>query len=240
MKKNGFTLIELLVVISVIGLLSSIVLVSLGGAREKARIAAIFQFSANIKHALGAEILGEWEFEDNVNDSSNNVKNCSITGSVTFSSSGSPVSELKKYAIFPGGVNYIYCSNATGLDFSNPAGIEATIEAWIYPTDITNGRIVNTPNSKLYFSSSVWYQMGGTFAGIAGASYIALDKWQHIVFSYNKNLNKSVFYVDGKLVSQSTAAGDYTFSSTYGLYIGDAFPGPIYIDNLRVYKDSII
>jgi general secretion pathway protein G len=40
-KERSFTLIELLVVISVIGMLSSIVLVSMKGAREKARIAKV-------------------------------------------------------------------------------------------------------------------------------------------------------------------------------------------------------
>jgi prepilin-type N-terminal cleavage/methylation domain-containing protein len=52
MKKNGFTLIELLVVIFIIGLLSSVVLVAVNGARHKARISKRVADLNNIVKAL--------------------------------------------------------------------------------------------------------------------------------------------------------------------------------------------
>jgi prepilin-type N-terminal cleavage/methylation domain-containing protein len=70
MKHKGFTLIELLVVISIISLLSSVVFASLSDAREKGRIAAAQKFSSSLHHTIGDELVGEWLFDGNSNDTS--------------------------------------------------------------------------------------------------------------------------------------------------------------------------
>jgi len=68
MGKKGFTLIELLVVIAIIGIISSIVLVSMHGVREKAKAARIISDLEQIEKALSIwaidEGITEWWDED--------------------------------------------------------------------------------------------------------------------------------------------------------------------------------
>lgn len=80
MNKRGFTLIELLVVIAIIGILASIVLVSLNGARGKGRDAKRIAEMQQMWRAI--ELLG--------NDNSTAFSGCTTAGYNVASTCTSP------------------------------------------------------------------------------------------------------------------------------------------------------
>ena len=80
-KKSGFTLIELLVVIAIIGLLASIVLVSLNSARNKGKDTRIISDVRQVVIALGSGYngLGYPDLKSNANAGASATGNASCT-----------------------------------------------------------------------------------------------------------------------------------------------------------------
>ena len=72
MSKKAFTLIELLVVIAVIGILSGLIVVSMGGITTKANIAKLQVFSNSIKNSLMSDFVAEYRLDGNMTDTWSN------------------------------------------------------------------------------------------------------------------------------------------------------------------------
>ena len=67
-QRVAFTLIELLVVIAIIGILSGLIITTMSGATESARIAKLKVYSNSVRDTLGANMVSEWKFDGPTGD----------------------------------------------------------------------------------------------------------------------------------------------------------------------------
>ncbi len=245
MNRRAFTLIELLVVIAVIGLLSSIAVVSLGGAREKARVASGKQFATTVDRAVGDQTVGYWNFDEcsgtTANDSSGN-NNGTFVGSPTWSTntpSGSGCS-----LNFTAAANYINIPDSSSLDLSN----NFTISFWVYQNNV-NTSIFMLKGSDSLGGLAPAYGFGGN--GFMLATYnVSLDPyaprrgsdtgvWHQFVGTVNGS-NVRSFYLDGHFAGTATGAGT-SWNNSIDLLIGGntLYSANALLDEIHVYSGAL-
>jgi prepilin-type N-terminal cleavage/methylation domain-containing protein len=251
MKDKAFTLIELSVVIAVIGLLASIIIVNLTGARTKANIARGLQFGQSVHNALGAYAVGVWNFDEGSGTTANDSSGYGNNGSISGASYTTDTPSGEGYALSFNGVdNEIQIADKPEFNGSG----EFSVSVWIKSSDPGAGFLMW--HNGYYDIQTGWsiYCQGSTddkcnFVMANGSSrnhpsggIVSIDGvWHHLVFAKNSTFLRQ--YVDGVLsyngilpfddidsIGNLRVAG-WPRSSTYW------FNG--LIDDVRIYEKAL-
>lgn len=252
-KETGFTLIEVLVVVGIIGLLTSIVLVSIKGVREKARVTAGLNFAAQVHHALGAYAVGIWDFDENVDNTCrpeepyNDI--CDSSGNNNHGERSGPTwvddtPNKSGYALSfseSGDGDEVYVSNVS----INPS-TEITAMAWIKPNEAADSRAPIIKMDRFYLQhyednklATYWFGWDSEGYHYSTSDSVLTGKWSHVVVTWDQT-NGVTFYINGTKDNNIPNSG--TGESTNWVMIGREGPTRRFnglIDEVRVYDHAL-
>lgn len=126
MNKKGFTLIELLVVVAIIGLLSTLAVVALGSAREKARDSKRLSDLKQVQTALEMYYTDNNAYPTAATSTEIGTGNYACLNSSGFAATGCASPYMGQVPTDPGTGTYDYTS-ADGTTYSITATLEGTV-----------------------------------------------------------------------------------------------------------------
>jgi prepilin-type N-terminal cleavage/methylation domain-containing protein len=255
--KQAFTLIELLVVIAIIGILSGLIVVSMGGVTQKANVAKAQVFSNSLRNSLMIDMISEWKFDGTSTDGSvvtssdvldtwSSVNNGSVGGSPIVRTGSNCVNGS---CIEFGTSNYIGCGISTTLDVT-----DITVEAWALMTSmptteaslVSKGAQGSNNHFWLYYQPTTTrfyleYSNGTTRTSAVCPIVSKLNTWFNVVGTYDGTTGYC--YVDGiRGDAKTTLSGNMVANNqtlTIGRYSANgAYYWPGRIDNVRLYKTA--
>jgi prepilin-type N-terminal cleavage/methylation domain-containing protein len=260
--RKAFTLIELLVVIAIIGILSGLIVVSMGGVTQKATIAKAQVFSNSLRNSLMLDMISEWKLDGGI------IESVVTTADILDTWSTNNAVGIASSPIIKGGSNCVSgnCIQFDGIDdyvsFGNiPAfsmGLkDHTVSIWakfdnaLAPqneTLIKGGaggagikgyiiwRATGTSRLALYFNDGS-VQVSNTLSSVGS---LINDNWYNIVVTFNRD-GVAEAYINGTKQSGILNLVPYQLvdiqngsTLTIGAYSNSLFAGKI--DEVRIYN----
>jgi prepilin-type N-terminal cleavage/methylation domain-containing protein len=245
--KKAFTLIELLVVIAIIGILSGLIVVSMGGMTQKASIAKAQVFSSSLRNSLMMNIVGEWKFDELTTavQSSTIQDTWSSSNNAILSTNSDGLDKIKtgtncisgNCLSFDGTDDYAYVSGSNNPTSNLAITGAITLSAWVkFNNSGTDGTIISrgaglagsdnygyaltrySGSNKIDFDT---YSMTARDA-LVSSSIITDSNWHLIIATWDRTMgtNGKKIYIDGILDNQKTSSISAMGQPNYQFRIG--------------------